>query len=237
MKTFPILSASLLLLSTTALANPIMVVQEISAQVVSGPHVKLTYTYNYGGPNVATHGTTHSPWVSAGSTSRDTGSGVKELPILRMCDCHVPTATTLDYRIVNGGMSPSAATQVSVPAQADLDKYVTGDDCRIPCQQADADAVDGGQTNTTGGAVGGGGATATGGAVGSGGATVTGGAVGSGGTTATGGAIGSGGSTASGAPVTQAKGSGCAFVAPEKSPALLCLALFAIAIAARRRRP
>ena|SRR5664279_518870 len=103
MKTFPFLFASLLL-SSAAFANPVMIVQELSAQVVAGPHVKLTLTYNYGGSDVTTHGTSHSPWASAGSTSRDTGSGGKELTIVQMCDCHVPPSTTLDYKVGDGRM-------------------------------------------------------------------------------------------------------------------------------------
>jgi MYXO-CTERM domain-containing protein len=254
MKTFPFLFASLLL-SSAAFANPVMIVQELSAQVVAGPHVKLTLTYNYGGSDVTTHGTSHSPWASAGSTSRDTGSGVKELPILRMCDCHVPTASTLDYRIGNYG-SPSSATQVSVPEQSDL---VTGDDCKRPCQQADADAVDAGQTSATGGAMGAGGTAATGaggtaatggamgaggtaatgGTMGAGGTAASGGTVGAGGTNLTGGGLGAGGTTATGGALVASnkpKGSGCAVAAPGTSATTLYLALLGIAIAAWRRR-
>jgi MYXO-CTERM domain-containing protein len=148
MKIAFLLSTSLLLFSSAAAANPIMVVQELSAQVVAGPHVKLTLTYNYGGSDVTTHGTSQSPWVSAGSTSRDTGSGVKELTIVQMCDCHVPPSTTLDYKVGDGRMSPFANTQVSVPAQDEADGY--GDACKLPCQQADA--ADAGRKSDAGGA-------------------------------------------------------------------------------------
>jgi hypothetical protein len=255
MKRSLFLCASLLLTSTTALANPMMVVQELRGQAVAGPHVKLTYTYNYGTPaGVTTHGTSHSPWVNAGSTSRDTGSGVKSLPILQMCDCHVPTSIMLDYSTTT---SPSVTTQVQVPADP------SGGDCATPCLPADADAADAGGrdaplstggTTATGGATGTGGATATGGATGTGGATATGGTTGTGGTSATGGAVGSGGtSTTGGATGTggiaatggtpgsgtpdKSNGSGCAFVAPGRSSALICLALLGLAIASRRRRP
>jgi hypothetical protein len=261
MKTFALSFASLLL-SNAAFANPIMIVQELSAQVVAGPHVKLTYTHNYGSSDVTTHGTTHSPWVSAGSIARDTGSGVKDLPILRMCDCHVPTGSTLDYRIGTGSMSPASTTQVSVPEQGDLDK-VTGDDCKLPCQQADADAVDAGQIDGTGGATGAGGATAAGGATSAGGATAAGGATSTGGATAAGGATGAGGATAAGGTTSaggataaggatgaggataaggatgttdKPKGSGCALVGPGTPSAMVCLALLGFVIAARRRR-
>jgi MYXO-CTERM domain-containing protein len=139
-----------LLFSSAAVANPMMVVQELSAQVVAGPHVKLTLTYNNGGSDVTKHGSTQSPWINAGSTSRDTGSGVKELPIIQMCDCHVPASTTLDYKVGDGGMSPLATTHVSVPTPDEADRY--GDACKLPCEQADADAADAGRTNGSGGA-------------------------------------------------------------------------------------
>jgi hypothetical protein len=214
MKKSLFLCASLLLSSTTALANPMMVVQELRGQAVAGPHVKLTYTYNYGSPvGITTHGTSHSPWADAGSTSRDTGSGVKSLPILQMCDCHVPTSTALDYSTTT---SPSVTTQVQVPADP------TGGDCMDPCQSADdaiADAggrdvpvsTDGissaggaiaiGDTSSAGGAVAIVDASAAGGAIGAGGMSAAGGATPSGGRPAQGGAVGAGGLPAAGGDI------------------------------------
>jgi hypothetical protein len=198
MKTSLVLSASLLLTSTAAVANPMMTVQELRGQALAGPHVKLTFTFNYSPDPVSatTHGTSHSPWVSAGSTSRDTGSGVKPLPILEMCDCHVPTGIPLDYKLVYAsGFSSSTSVQVSVPTSP------SGVDCTTACQLADAAAADAGGLDApvaTGGAIGTGGATGSGGTDGTGGATSSGGADGTGGATGSGGAIGTGGATGSG---------------------------------------
>jgi hypothetical protein len=188
MKTILFLSASLLLSSTSAVANPRMGVQELRGQT-AGPHVKLTYTTNCGGDLAATYGTSQSPWVKVGSLARDTGSGSEDIPILEMCDCHVPTGVTLDYEIAHGNYATVfVSTQVSVPASPAGD----GGDCTTACQLADAAVADAGRPDAR--------------------------------------ASGSG-------TLDKSNGSGCAFVAPGSSSALLCLALLGLAIAARRRRP
>jgi hypothetical protein len=173
-----------------------------------------------------------------------------------MCDCHVPTSTTLDYTIV--GTTPSVTAQVQVPSQADFDQYPTLQDCIAPCQLADAadaglpdgplsvdtspdtspaerdSAVPVDTVPSTGGniaidaPVSTGGTSATGGASGTGGVIAVDTGLSTGGTTAAGGAPGS-------AEADKAKGGGCAFFAPRTSPALLCLALLGLAIAGRRR--
>jgi hypothetical protein len=140
MKAALILVASALV-SSTALANPVMGVQELRGEAIAGVHVKLSYTYNYGKAPVITtvHGTSQSPWVSGGTTSRDTGSGVKPIGILVMCDCHVPTATTLDYDAeLSDGTRSSLSASVRVAPQANFDEYPTSQDCIVPCQLADA---------------------------------------------------------------------------------------------------
>ena len=214
MKTFLILSMTFLLSSTAAQANPVRTVQDLHGQAIAGVHVKLTYTSNYGRvpASITTHGSSQSPWVNGPSSTMDLGSGSQSVPSIEMCDCHVPTSTTLDYRIVLEGTVYSAvATQVQVPSQADFDTYPTSQDCIAPCQAADA--ADAGQPPMS-----------------TGGPAATGGAIGSGGTTATGGAPGTG-------PVDHDKGSGCALFATRASPALLSLALLGLAIVARRRHP
>ena len=142
MKTSLILSTSLLLVSMPAVANPIAVVQELSGREVAGPHVKLTCTYNTGAPTIATHGLSHTPWVGVGSTYRDTGSGAQEIHIVAMCDCHVPTGTTLDYG--TGDSSPLGAVHVEVTGEA------KGDDCLVPCELVDAAVADTGSPDGLG---------------------------------------------------------------------------------------
>jgi hypothetical protein len=206
------LCAALLLAASAAVANPMMTVQELRGQAVAGPHVKLTYTYNYGpDPDSATtHGKSHSPWIRVGSSNRDTGSGYKDIPILEMCDCHVPSGATLDYKITYAnGYSSSVSTQVLVPDSP------SGGDCTAACQLADADAADAGGRDAP---LSTGEATAAGGATGTGGATTAGGTPGSG-------------------TADKSNSSGCAFLGTGTSPALLCLALLGLVIAARRRRP
>ena len=134
MKTALILSGSLFLSSAAAFANPIMIVQEFRAEALAGPHVKLTYTYNYSGSPVgaSTYGTSHSPWVQTGSTSRNTGSGSQSLPIYEMCDCHVPIGTH-DYSVVlsygSGAVKPISVTVIGAEASKG---------CESQCQAADA---------------------------------------------------------------------------------------------------
>jgi hypothetical protein len=137
MKTSLCVLTTLLLAPAVSRANPIRVVQELTGREVAGAHVKLTYTYNVGAPEVATHGTGHSPWVQQGSTMRDTGSGAQSLPILTLCDCHVPIGETLAYR-TSAGATAGMAIQVQVLGQG------TGDDCLEPCALVDAAAADAG---------------------------------------------------------------------------------------------
>ena len=135
MKTILKITGTILLASSTASANPVMMVQEFRGQAVAGPHVKLSYTYNIYSPptGATTHGTSHSNWVRTGSTSRDTGSGVKSIPILEMCDCHVPSGTTLDYQLVfSTGTSTAAPLRVTVPSAPS-----TTVACVAECQAAD----------------------------------------------------------------------------------------------------
>jgi hypothetical protein len=188
MKASFLLIASLLLTSTAAVANPRIGVQELRGQA-SGPHVKLTYTTNCGGDLAVTYGTSQSPWVKVGSLARDTGSGSEDIPILEMCDCHVPTGSTLNYEIAHGNYATVfVSTQVSVPASP-----TGGDgDCTTACQLADAAVADAGRPDAR--------------------------------------------ASDAGTP-DKSNGSGCAFVAPGRSSALICLALLGVAIASRRRRP
>lgn len=147
MKTSLILCAGLLLFSTAAVANPVMTVEELRAQAVGASHVKLSYTTNYGGDLAATYGTSQSPWVQAGSSTRDLGSGMQSMPIMEMCDCHVPTGTTLDYQIVRANGAVLVTAQVS---GTDPTVPSTLGDCTTACQLADADAADAGITGTGG---------------------------------------------------------------------------------------
>ena len=190
MKTSLVLMASLLFSSTAAVANPVMTVEELRAQAVGDSHVKVTYTTNWSGDLALTYGTSHSPWVQAGSSNRDLGSGAQDIPIMEMCDCHVPTGAPLNYTIIRPNGTVLVTAQVS---GTDPTLPSTLGNCTTACQLADANAADAGITGSS--------------------------------------------STPDAGPPDKAKGGGCAFLATGSSPALLCLALLGLGIAARRRRP
>ena len=145
MKTSLLLSASLLLFSTVAFANPVKTLQELHAHWLAG-HVKLTYITNYDGDHVTTYGTSQSPWVQASSSVQDLGSGMQSIPIMEMCDCHVPTGASLEYEIV----SAHGATVVTVEVSGtDPGLPSTLGDCTTACQLADANAADAGRPDAS----------------------------------------------------------------------------------------
>jgi hypothetical protein len=219
MKVALVICTSLLLSPAAAVANPVRVMQELGGQAIAGVHVRLTYTSNYGPTpaSVTKHGSSQSPWVAGPSSTYDLGSGSQPVGSVVMCDCHVPTSTTLDYRVYFSDGS-SSTVNVQVAPQENFDTYPTSQDCIAPCQAADA--ADAGLPPTSTG-----GTTATGGTPGSGGSAIA-----SSGTAATGGAPGT-------EPKGHGKGGGCALLAMRAWPALPSLALLGLALVAWRRRP
>ena len=136
MKISLLFTGMFLLASTPALANPIPTFQEGRGAVFAGPHVKLSYTANWGPKPVGAplYGTSHSKWVQTGTTSHTTSSGYQKLPILEMCDCHVPSGTTLKYTLVYNSLPLSDITvRVKVPT---VPSSSVG--CETECQEADA---------------------------------------------------------------------------------------------------
>ena len=197
-----------LLFSAEAAANPAWS-DKLTAEATQGPHVKLVYLYDSGIEDVSPrklrsfYGTRQSPWLPGRSTSADTGSGVRPLSTLEMCDCHVPTGQVLTYELTTtyNAMFAPITTIASVTVPADPS---SGPPCSAACAQADA--LDGGNAGEvdaafpvgTGGSPGTGGETATGGSPGTGGEMATGGSPGTGGETATGGSLGTGDSRGTG---------------------------------------
>jgi hypothetical protein len=121
-----------LLVSSTAFANPIRTVQLFSAERAGG-HVRLTYVTNYySGPVVsAFHGTSHSDWFQTGdSRSEDTGSGSQSMPYQYLCDCHVP-AGDLEYWL---GFSNTADLRATVTSNGGT----AFNACDAPCALADS---------------------------------------------------------------------------------------------------
>jgi len=121
-----------LLVSSTAFANPIRTVQLFSAERAGG-HVRLSYVTNYyTGPVVsAFHGTSHSDWFQTGdSRSEDTGSGTQSMPYQYLCDCHVP-AGDLEYWL---GFSSTADLRATVTSNGGT----ASNACDAPCALADS---------------------------------------------------------------------------------------------------
>jgi hypothetical protein len=240
----------LTLVSSTALANPIMMVMRLSAESTGSTHVRLRYLTNYGSsPSLATYGTSHSDWFTTGdSTSEDTGSGVKTMTYEYMCDCHVPTGSPLTYQVETPSGMPSYYTsQLTVTLTPSPSSTTLCDD---KCAQADSrDAsVDTGAGTATGGSTAASTSAASSASTATGGSTAGGAGTIAGTTSAAGGSSGSEASTAAGGSSATAarsdsasedkKGGGaCSFSSDGRAGALsFLLALGLVAFSLRRRR-
>ena len=96
-----ILASQGLLFAASAYANPIMMEVALIREV-PGPHVQLTYAVDNGkGPqtpsNPAIFGSKSTPWKAA-SYRTNTGSGLRTLSGIQMCDCNVPLGQPLVYK-------------------------------------------------------------------------------------------------------------------------------------------
>jgi hypothetical protein len=106
MKRLPqlIVASQIVLLATPAFANPYA--REVArAREVAGSHVQLTYGVDGKAPatpsDVVTFGTKHTAWKLPGASySTNTGSGVKSVSAIQMCDCNVPVGQSLSYKIM-----------------------------------------------------------------------------------------------------------------------------------------
>ena len=255
MKRFFIIAVFALLISVDASANPAWV-SSLSTQPVDGPHVKLTYLCDTAvkddeTPLLNYHGTSHSPWKVGQDTSMNTGSGVRPLHMMEMCDCHVPTGEKLIYQSAPGNLSYGVHTTVTVAATY-AQASVAGNPCAAEC--ALADAMDGGSAEeadaalpvATGGSSGTGGALSTGGVPGTGGAVATGGTPDSGGASGTGGVLDIGGAPGTGGltgatdsskPDAHGRdGGSCAFAPTVPGTAVPVLAVVAGLVMIWRRR-
>jgi hypothetical protein len=96
-----ILASHGVLFAASAYANPIMM-EVARVREVPGPHVQLTYAVDSGKtphiPSVpAIFGSKSTPWKTAGYRA-NTGSGVRLLNGIQMCDCNVPLGKSLVYK-------------------------------------------------------------------------------------------------------------------------------------------
>jgi hypothetical protein len=105
MKPFPplFLVAQIVLLATPAFANPIAT-EVLRAREVEGAHVQLTYGVDGKAPQIPaipiTFGIKSTTWKPlAISYSTNTGSGLKGVRAVQMCDCGVPLGQPLSYNV------------------------------------------------------------------------------------------------------------------------------------------
>ena len=94
-----ILASQGLLFAASAYANPIAT-EAARIREVPGPHVQLTYAVDGKVPQTpsipAIFGSKSTPWKAASYRS-NTGSGVRALNGIQMCDCNVPLGQPLVY--------------------------------------------------------------------------------------------------------------------------------------------
>ena len=179
-----VVASQFVLLATPAFANPIAL-EVVRAREVAGGHVQLTYGVDGKTPatpsDAVTFGTKSTPWTAlAGGYSTNTGSGVKGVNAIQMCDCDVPVGQSLGYKLtVASGYDGKTVTLttslttsgnydasvISPPVQPDGGVLpwdipdpveVQGLDCAVECSAIGPQG--------TGGATGAGGAQGTGGA-------------------------------------------------------------------------
>jgi len=198
MQRFFIIAAIACLFPIEASANPAWVTS-LSAQPVDGPHVRLVYrcdtVYEDDNPPILNyHGTSHTPWRLGQDTGMDTGSGMRSVHVMGLCDCHVPTEQKLIYQSEPGTPSYGVYTTVTVAATYAQDP-LAGNPCGEEC--ALAGVIDGGGVGEADAAL----PVATGGSPGTGGALSTGGDPGTGGPLPAGGTVG-GDSDRGGSPGT-----------------------------------
>ena len=178
-------ASQIVILATPAFANPIAM-EVVRAREVAGGHVQLTYGVDGKTPatpsDTVTFGSKSTPWTGlAGGYSTNTGSGVKGVNAIQMCDCDVPVGQSLGYKVtVTSAYDGTTVTTLSInlttsgkydasvispPVQPDGGVLpwaipdpveVQGLDCAVECSAT--------VPQGTGGATGSGGAQGTGGA-------------------------------------------------------------------------
>jgi hypothetical protein len=176
------------LLASPVLANPIAT-EALKVRAVPGPHVQLTYAVEGRTPqpplNVVTFGTKSTPWKALdGSFNTNTGSGIRALNAVQMCDCNVAIGQTLAYQFtLDSSRGPYTVSisfgkyDASVTPPPSVDSGVKpweipdpieiqGLDCAVECSSVVPQGLDAAQG--TGGEIG---LDAAGGAPGTGGTT------------------------------------------------------------------
>jgi MYXO-CTERM domain-containing protein len=262
-----VLASHGVLFAANAYANPIMM-EVARLREVPGPHIQLTYAVDSGktpaAPSVpAIFGSKGTPWKTAPYRA-NTGSGVRLLNGIQMCDCNVPLGNALVYKFsvasaydgknndyslavtptgtgkYDAGVETSPLDASVMPWDIPDPVEIQGIDCTAECtapQPLDAGVALDTQSPVDAPMVADV-AIGTGGAVGSGGASGTGGIAGMGGATViagTGGAVGAGGASASTTKPAKSDDGGCS-MGGSGSPGPFVVALIGLALIGRRKR-
>lgn len=251
------------LFAANAYANPIAM-EVARAREVPGPHVQLTYAVDSGKtpqtPSVpGIFGSKSTPWKTAPYRA-NTGSGVRSLSGIQMCDCNVPLGQSLVYKFSVAGAYDGKNVDYSLAVTATgtgrydagvetspLDASVMPWDIPDPAELQGIDCA--AECTSTQPLDAGVGPLDAQGivdapiladvAIGTGGATGTGGIAGTGGATViagTGGAVGAGGSSTTTTKPTQSDDGGCSMARGSGSPWLVAFALIGLGLIGRRKR-
>ena len=243
-----IVASQLVILATPAFANPIAL-EVVRAREVPGSHVQLTYGVDGKTPatpsNTTTFGSKSTPWKApAGTYQTNTGSGVRGVNAIQMCDCGVPVGQKLGYQItvasaydgrtvtLTASLTTSGKYDASIAPSSSVDGgYDAGSPPDVlPWEIPDPVEVQGLDCTVECAAIG---PQGTGGAPGTGGAQGTGGAPGTGGAQGTGGAT----TTVTTEPTVQPGGGGCSMIQGGQPTSLFLLVLgIGLAISATRKR-
>lgn len=258
------LASQVLMLAAPVFANP-YAREVVRAREVRGgdglSNVQLTYGVDGKTPqaptDVVTSGTKTTPWkLAAGGYNTNTGSGVRYVSAIQMCDCGVAIGKSLEYKVTVESPYGSPSTLTLTARLTTTGVYETS----VPTSSVDG-GLDAGQKpdvmpwnipdpveiqglDCTAECVadpppGSGGATGAGGALGTGGTSttaVTGGAPGAGGIENAGGAFGTGGTSASATTGPGNKASSGCSLAKADAPSGLFLAIAALGLAVLGRR-
>lgn len=255
-----VLASQGVLFAASAFANPIAM-EVARVREVPGPHVQLTYAVDTGKtpqtPSVPeTFGSKSTPWKTAPYRA-NTGSGVRLLSGIQMCDCNVPLGASLIYKFSVGSaydgknidyslaVTPTGTGRYDAgvetsPPDADVMPWdipdpveLQGIDCAAECtstQPLDAGAAPLDAQGIVDAPVTVDIALGTGGAVGSGGAS------GMGGIASTGGAVGAGGASAVTTKPAKSDDGGCSMAGGRGSSGLFVWALVGLALIGRVAR-
>jgi uncharacterized protein (TIGR03382 family) len=141
------LGAAVVTLSGSALANPVMVVNELYVEQFPGtPHVQITRNYSSGSSSTTTvtrdGGATTVSFETFPGGSRDLGSGLSNLTTDVGCDCSV-TVGTHTYVVANNTLALDVVEASATTGEA----RAPSAQCDVKCAGSVIPGATGGTTN------------------------------------------------------------------------------------------